>query len=405
MARKAAVKSAVKTVKTATNDDFKVFDVKALLPKDLDAKYWGPEPEFHHQPESDVRGTMLARGFTWYNSFYDNKEAKTLLIQYLTLHGRTVEAKLIAKVEDNKYRPTLSWLARMNIRGLQLTEHEELTLQNYIKGMVDTVKHSEKTTKKTDVAEKESARPNVQEIMRERTREAAGEIEGMFDEYLKDGAKTNHSFKPVEELAKRNILPQHIHIVVDAWKKKLAEFEGALAGKDKQLNEGYSQYTTAQLKRIIKFIEQFLADFNSYVSVKKANRAPRARKVVPVEKIVAKLKYLKSFKDAATKIDLVSVHPTKLHGASEAWVYDTSKRKLHHYVADEYSKTFSVKGNALIGFDTKNSEVKILRKPAEQIKEIMGSKPAARKYFKDIKAVSTTPNGRFNESMIILKAF
>jgi hypothetical protein len=35
----------------------------------------------------------------------------------------------------------------------------------------------------------------------------------------------------------------------------------------------------------------------------------------------------------------------------------------------------------------------------------MGSKPAARKYFKDIKAVSTTPNGRFNEHMIILKAF
>jgi hypothetical protein len=35
----------------------------------------------------------------------------------------------------------------------------------------------------------------------------------------------------------------------------------------------------------------------------------------------------------------------------------------------------------------------------------MGSKPAARKYFKDIKAVSITPNGRFNAGMIILKAF
>jgi hypothetical protein len=35
----------------------------------------------------------------------------------------------------------------------------------------------------------------------------------------------------------------------------------------------------------------------------------------------------------------------------------------------------------------------------------MGSKPAARKYFKEIKAVATAPNGRFNENMIILKAF
>jgi hydroxymethylbilane synthase len=123
------------------------------------------------------------------------------------------------------------------------------------------------------------------------------------------------------------------------------------------------------------------------------------------EKIVAKLKYLKLFKDVAAKLDLVSVHPTKLHGASEAWVYDTGKRKLHHYIADDYSKVFSVKGNTLLGFDANTSEMKTLRKPGEQIKEVMGSKPAARKYFKDIKAVGAVPNGRFNESMIILKAF
>ena len=66
--------------------------------------------------------------------------------------------------------------------------------------------------------------------------------------------------------------------------------------------------------------------------------SPRKKKPVPVEKIVAKLKYLKEFKDPANKLDLVSVHPTKLHGASEAWVYDTAKRKLHHYIADEYSR-------------------------------------------------------------------
>jgi hypothetical protein len=144
---------------------------------------------------------------------------------------------------------------------------------------------------------------------------------------------------------------------------------------------------------------------NSYISVKKAAKAPRARKAVPVEKIVSKLKYLKTFKDATSKLDLVSISPIKLHGASEAWAYDTAKRKLHHFIADDYSKTFTVKGNTLLGFDTAQSEVKTLRKPAEQIKEVMGSKPAARKYFKDIKAVSTTPNGRFNDAMIILKAF
>jgi hypothetical protein len=94
-----------------------------------------------------------------------------------------------------------------------------------------------------------------------------------------------------------------------------------------------------------------------------------------------------------------------LHGAAEAWIYDHAKRKVIHFIADDYSKTFTVKGNTLLGFDTAQSEVKTLRKPAAQLNEIMGSKPAARKFFKDIKAVSTTPNGRFNENMIILRAF
>jgi hypothetical protein len=163
--------------------------------------------------------------------------------------------------------------------------------------------------------------------------------------------------------------------------------------------------TKIQVRNTLKFIDQVLTDLNAYISVKKASKAPRQRKAVPVEKIVSKLKYLKTFKDVASKLDLVSISPVKLHGASEAWAYDTAKRKLHHYLADEYSKSFTVKGNTLLGFDTAKSEIKTLRKPGEQIKEIMGSKPAARKYFNDIKAVATTPNGRFNEAMILLKAF
>jgi hypothetical protein len=49
---------------------------------------------------------------------------------------------------------------------------------------------------------------------------------------------------------------------------------------------------------------------------------------------------------------------------------------------------------------------KTLRKPAEQLKELLGGgKPAARKVFKDIKATETKFNGRGNENLIILKAW
>jgi hypothetical protein len=200
-------------------------------------------------------------------------------------------------------------------------------------------------------------------------------------------------------------MPQHISILTEVWKKKQNEFEEVLKGTDAQLVQGYDHLSKTQVKNIVKFIELVINDLNSYISVKKAAKAPRARKAVPVEKIVARLKYCKEHKDVTSKLDLSSISPIKLHGAAEAWIYDHAKRKVIHFIADDYSKTFTVKGNTLLGFDTAQSEVKTLRKPAEQLKEIMGSKPVARKFFKDIKAVSTTPNGRFNENMIILRAF
>lgn len=382
--------------------------VKALHPKDPDTKYVGPEPLFLEQPEN--RNSEIIRSLNWYSRFYGRKDAKELIVQYLDLNGNENLAKIMRKVEESNLNLSMCWLARMTLRGLKLNDDEQNRLQTEVNRLIKTVqkpevKESQLSITKKIEDKKEVNRPNVQEIMRDKARDAAGEIEGMFDEFVLAGAKSTFNFRPMDQLAKNNVLPQHIYILTDAWKRKRSEIEEVIEGKDSQLVQAYGHYTKTQLKNILKFIDQFLSDFNSYVSVKKASKSPRKRKAVPVEKVVSKLKYMKLFKDATTKLDLTSLHPVKLHGASEAWVYDTAKRKLHHYIADEYSKTFTVKGNTLLGFDKVQSEIKTLRKPNEQLKEIMGSKPAARKYFKDIKSVATSPNGRFNDSMIILKAF
>jgi len=383
--------------------------VKTLLPKDVDTKYFGGEPLFTIQP--DARTSALAYSFTWYNRFYGRKEAKEQLINYLDINGRTDEVKIIRKVDDNALNPTICWLARMTLRGLQLTEHEEATLQNDITRLIKVVtapqvKETSKTGGKKDEPVKESNRPNVQEIMKERAREAAGELEGMFDDFLGAGAKAQHSFKPMDEVARKNVLPQHISYITDIWKKKQSEYEEVLKGKDAQLVQAYSYLNKTQIKNTIKFIEQVVGDLNSYISVKKAAKAPRARKAVPVEKVVAKLKYLKVFKDPAIKLDLLSISPVKLHGSSECFLYDTAKRKLVYLCADEYSKTFTVKGTTVLGFDSGKSQTKILRKPGDQLRDLLKlGKPASRKFFDEIKAVSVTPNGRTNENMIILKAW
>jgi len=379
--------------------------VKALNPKNPDTKYMGEEPLYVVQPDPDRRTSALSYGFGWYNWFYGKKDAKELMCQFLDFTKRDTEAKMMRKVAESEFINTYCWLARMKLRGLELTDRETAQFENEISRLLKAYHKpevKESITSVTKDATESPARPNIQDILREKAKDAAGELEGAFDDFILTGKV---STKTMDIVARFNVMPQHVSLISDVWKKKQAEFEELQGGLDKQLNEGYNYLTKIQVRNILKYIDQVLADLNAYISVKKASKAPRKKKAVPVEKIVSKLKYLKEFKDPTNKLDLVSISPVKLHGASEAWVYDTAKRKLHHYIADEYSKTFTVKGNTILGFDTNKSEIKTLRKPGEQIKEVMGSKPAARKFFADIKAVATTPNGRFNENLIILKAF
>ena len=384
--------------------------VKALIPKDADSAMFGSEPEFTTQPNDSERLSKFSTSVHWYNRFFGKKEAKEQMIMYLNLNDRSTEAKVMAKVPEEEFViPTYGWVARLTLRGLKLTDNEQSKLDTEIKRLLDVInapteKVASQTSAKKKAPKEESTRPNVQEIMKEKARDAAGDLEGSMDEFILSGSKAS-SADAVSFLSKHNVLPQHTSIVADAWKRKLNEYEEVLLGKDPQLVQAYNHLTKTQVKNTIKFIEAMLASVNSYVSVKKANKAPRKRKAVSPDKVVAKLKYLKEFVDEKAKLNLVSINPKTLLTASEAWVYDTAKRKLHHYVADDLSKIFTVKGNTLLGFDTVKSEMKTLRKSSEQLKEIMGSKPMARKFFKDIKAVSATPNGRFNENMIILKAF
>ena len=288
-------------------------------------------------------------------------------------------------VPDGYKTGLVKWIETLALEGAALTAKKE----------------------ETEGEEKPKKVVNIQEIMREKADEALSDIEALFDEFIDSGCSKDFVVdkKVVGALSARNILPQHMANAIKRYQRLLDEYLEVQTGKCEQLNEGYSHYSKMQIRYAIKFIEDVIAEMNGYISLKQAAKKPRAKKAVPVERVVAKLKHCKSFKDDALKLELVGLSPVKLHESTEAWVYDTAKRKMHHYVADDYSKCLMVKGNTIIGFDKKESGMKTLRKPVEQIKALMGSKPAARKYFKEIKAVEAVPNGRFNTGMIILKAF
>ena len=157
-----------------------------------------------------------------------------------------------------------------------------------------------------------------------------------------------------------------------------------------------------QLTAIVKWWQQALADANSYNVVKKATKAPRKKKAVSPEKVVAKLKYAKEFKELALK----SVEPTTILTAQELWVYNTKTRKLGIYIADQYAGALSVKNSSILGFDSNTSVQKTLRKPKDQLKEFTANgKPAAKKWFKGVRSTEIKLNGRIGLDIILLKVY
>ena len=371
---------------------------KPLNPRSPDTKYVGEEPLWREQP-TEHRFTSLSRAFNWYNYFYGKKEAKDFVASYLDRRDRVRDAKQIRSLGDSQIRLTTGWLCRMADMGLQLDEHEQIKLDNMIVELLAT-----KDEPKIEVVVDKDDTPKItiQDRLREKVSECIGELEGSFDEFIASGAKLNADYKPVSIMRSMNIAPQMVSMIKDVWTKKLVEFEEVVAGKDADLVKAYDYMTKIQLKACVKFCELVLSDCGSYVQIKKVERKPRKVKAVPPEKKAAKFKICVEF----AELKLRSLPAAQLVDKSEAWLYDSKKRKLIHIVADEYAKVFTVKNNAVIGFSTVETVQKTLRKPAEQLKAIVAAgKPAARKLFKDIKATETTWNGRGTENLVILRAW
>ena len=375
-------------------------EIKRLNPKGAETKYVGFEPEWNIQPDETNRISSLANAFQWYNYHYGKKDAKEMIAQYLQIVGRTKDSKTLRGIPDSQIRVTPGWICRMVTMGLLLNEHEQCLLDEQISNMLKV----KQEVKKAEATEGEVAQQKltIQDHLREKASECAGELEGMFDDFIIAGAKMSADFKPIALIRGMNISPQMIPNITQVWNLRLQEFNEVLEGEDEQLVEGYSHLSKAQLKQCVKFCETVLADCQSYISIKKVERKPRAKKAISPETQARKFKYLKEF----TELGLKSLPPSSLVNASEAWLYDCKKRKLIHVMADTHLGTFTIKGSAVIAYDTQATVQKTLRKPAEQLKSITSvGKPAARKAFEGIKSTEVKWSGRGTDDLIILKAF
>ena len=372
--------------------------IKMLNPRSADTNILGGEPTWQIQP-TDFRVSKLSKAFSWYNYFYGKKDARDMIVNYLETHDRKEDVRLLKGIPDSAIRLTTGWLCRMSMVGLELHDTEQLKLENQLREILDS-KQNEVAPEA--VVEDATPRITIQDRLREKVNECMGELDGLFDDFLASGAKMTADYKPVTLLRSMNVAPQMVSIIADVWKRRLTEFETVNQGKDAQLVEGYSHLSKIQLRNVIKFCEAVVNDCGAYVQIKKVERKPRKVKAVPPEKRAAKFKHMVDF----VELKLKGLPAASLVDKTEAWLYDTKKRKLIHVVADSHTQAFTVKSNSIIGFSTVDTMQKTVRKPQDVIKAVQAAgKPAARKIFKDLTTTETAWNARGTENLVVLKSW
>jgi hypothetical protein len=243
--------------------------------------------------------------------------------------------------------------------------------------------------------------PSIQERVKEAAYRMTEEIEDAIEGFQTDPESFDpKAFKMLNLLKGKEVKAAHARIIKAFYAKDLAELEELAGGStDEQLREGYSHRSKKQIKNLIAFYQEIMSACDMLAQEAKVNRAPRKTKAVSKDKLVAKLKYMKTNEP----LKLVSINPTDIIGTKELWVYNTKTRKLGKYIAAEFSD-LGVKGTTITGFDEFKSVQKTLRKPEEKLKEFKAAgKVQLRKFLDDINATDTKMNGRINEETILLK--
>ena len=362
--------------------------------------------------DADTFHRFFKRAMDYYRLESDIKTYKPVVIRWMESVGCTkADITAFKKVKDNRISTTVGAVAACLNRGMTPQRADFNNGRDTAAWLrAEIVKILEQGKNDIDpeieAAEKEAAKkdvytPSIQERVKEAAYRMTEEIENAIESFQVDPENFDpKAFKVLNLLKAVEAKAAHTRIIREFYAKDLAELEELASGNaDEQLREGYSHRSRKQIKNLIAFYQEVMAACTMLGQEAKVNRKPRAKKSVPAEKVVAKLKYMKSNEP----LKLVSINPTDIIGSKELWIFNTKTRKLGRYVANEYME-LGVKGTTITGFNENTSICKTLRKPEEKLKEFKAAgKVQLRKFLDDINATDTKMNGRINEETILLR--
>jgi len=352
---------------------------------DANVVFSGYEPKF----SIELSKVQMMLALNWYSQNKTSKDAEKYVTDYFKKKLK-IDIGSLAKDCNS----TFCYICRIVYNGGMLSVKDQIWFDNQIKQI-----ENQMSVKKVKVVEVVPGNViSIQDRIREKSQECIGELEGQLDDYITSDYKIDAS--PYGVMHTMNIKSVHVNRIVEVFKRRRIEFDAVLNTDDKELKEGYGNFTKPQLKKVVAWCDQVILDCQKVMGSAAENRKPRKRKVKSPEELVVKVKVLDKFDE----LKLVSVPTTEIIGAMQLWVYNVKTRKLGCYHAED-AGGLSVKGTSLENFNESKSVHKKLRKPEVSLPEVMkAGKVLLRNYMDNIRAVESALTGRLNADTILLRS-
>jgi len=356
-----------------------------------------PSPEEQRAWTDDDYQNKLSECFGWYAHCQDGKKGQDLAIAALSASGHRPELIAAIKNSTSKIPITESWMIRMILMGAMLNLKHRKKIAKAIR------KCAKNAVLTIEEMENKPSKLNIQDFINAKLRRVKGEIDSQFDDFIGCEYKNTLGTGVVMSILNDPEIAapgNRMKDLIEHCEKYLKEYRMVLAGTNDDLNEAYGHLGRRQLKACISWWENAISDISVFGAHKKSARKPRKKKEKSPAKIVERLRFLKEH----TELNLKSIDPTQILKCSELWIFDCKRRKLGHFVSVA-GATLDVKGTKLLNVDSSKSICKTLRKPQEQLKKFNSlGKPAALKFFNEIRAVSVTLREKITADSILLKA-
>lgn len=368
----------------------------------IEKEYWGEEPPWDHLPKNpeDVRvATQYCRAIQWYHNMSNDSDCKKWVIEWMNKNKYSAtNIGFVKKLSDVSIYPdevdglrlgmTIGPIARMLTLGAPLYPQQ-------IKDLKKCVDHLITKGKQTRETVSSSNKPSVRDHVREQVRELIEELELIADKIL---LGENIKWNPEEFIKERGIKAMQSSIIAEWFESQTEDINSVIDGTaDEQLKEGYSLFKKPVLRRYQEWLKSVVDAFREVKRTSVPVRRVKRRKP-PIER-VKKIKWKKE----DTDLGIVSIHPSRIIGASKVVLFNTKTRIISLLEAENVDG-LDVEGTSIRGFNEKASRCKKIRKPKDFLKSVKGDVGirAFKNAFDELKTEEKQATGRTNEETVIL---